>query len=82
MSARSVSPKVRGMLRTLSAAARAGRLTSREVELVISIQRQAARPHWRPSRRQAAVIRRLHTGLAETTMTLIDDADITEFVGP
>ena len=29
-------------------------------------------------RRQTAVIRRLHAGLAETTMTLIDDDDTTD----
>ena len=82
MTAPPISPRVRGKLRALSAAARAGRLTSREAEFVISIQRQAARPRWRPSPRQDAVIRRLHAGLAEAEVTLIDDDDITEFVGP
>ena len=76
------APTTRGMLRDLTTAARAGRLTAWEANFVVSLQCQAARPHWRPSRRQAAVIRRLHTGLAEAEMTLIDDADITEFVGP
>ena len=78
MTARSGSPKVRGMLRRLSAAARASRLTSREAELVISIQRQAAGRRWRPSLRQDAVIRRLHDALAAAEVTIIDDANITE----
>ena len=60
----------RGMLRGLDAAARAGRLTSWEANFVVSLQRQAAHPRWRPSRRQDAVIRRLHAGLAETEVTL------------
>ena len=63
------------MVRALSTAARAGRLTSREAELVLSIQRQAARPRWRPSPRQSAVIRRLHTVLAEVDAMLIDEHD-------
>ena len=75
MTARSGSPKVRGMLRRLSAAARASRLTSREAELVISIQRQATRPRWRPSPRQGAVIRRLYAVLSEAEATLIDNHD-------
>ena len=78
MTAPPISPRVYGKLRTLSAAARAGRLTSREAEFVISIQRQAARPRWRPSLRQDAVIRRLHDALAAAEVTIIDDANITE----
>ncbi len=62
MTARPVSPKVRGMLRALSTAARAGRLTAREAEFVISIQRQASRPRWMPTPRQANAIRRLYAG--------------------
>ena len=63
------------MLRTLSTAARAGRLTAREAEFVLSIQRQAARPRWRPSPRQSAVIRRLHTVLAAAEVAIIDEHD-------
>ncbi len=63
------------MLPALAVAARAGRLTSREAELVLSIQRQAARPRWRSSPRQANAIRRLYAGLAEAETALIDDAD-------
>ncbi len=59
------SPRVRGMLRTLSAAARAGRLTAREAEFVVSLSRQASRPRWMPTPRQANAIRRLHAALAE-----------------
>ena len=79
MSARFVLPKARGMLRKLSAAACVNRLTSRlasrEAELVISIQRQATRPRWRPSPRQATVIRRLYAAMAEAEATLIDEGD-------
>ena len=80
--ATSFAPKARGMLRDLGDAARDGRLTRWEAEFIVSLQRQAARPHWRPSPRQVAIIRRLHAGLAEAAATLIDDDDITEFVGP
>ena len=66
------------MLRTLSGAARAGRLTSREAELVLSIQRQASRPRWIPTPRQANAIRRLYAGLAAAKVAIIDDDDITE----
>ena len=70
-----ISPRVRGKLRTLSAAARAGRLTGWEAEFIVSIQRQAARPRWRPSPRQDAVIRRLAAALAEAEVAIIDDDD-------
>ena len=69
------SKRPRGMLRALAVAARAGRLTAREAEFVLSIQRQATRPRWRPSPRQSAVIRRLHTVLAEAEAMLIDEHD-------
>ncbi len=75
MTAPPFSPKVRGMLRALSTAARAGRLTAREAEFVISIQRQASRPRWMPTPRQAAAIRRLYSALAEAEATLIDNHD-------
>ncbi len=88
----SFAPTAHAMLCNLSAAARDGRLTAWEANFVVSLQRQAARPHWRPSRRQAAVIRRLHAALAEAEATLIDNHDTvdacaatggraTEFVG-
>ncbi len=86
------TPMARAMLLDLNTAARDGRLTRWEVEFIVSLQRQAARPRWRPSRRQAAVIRRLHAALAEAEATLIDNDDTvdacaatggraTEFVG-
>jgi len=52
-----------------------GRLTAWEANFVASLDRQATRPRWRPSRRQAAVIRRLHAALAEAEATLIDNHD-------
>ena len=81
------------MLRTLSAAARAGRLTAREAEFVVSLSRQASRPRWMPTPRQANAIRRLHAALAEVGATLIYNHDTvdaraatggraTEFAGP
>ena len=65
----------RAMLRKLGAAARASRLTRWEAEFVVSLQRQAARPHWRASPRQAAVIRHLCATLAEAEVALIDPDD-------
>ncbi len=87
------APPARGMLRYLSTAARDGRLTRWEAEFIVSLQLQAARPHWRPSPRQDAVICRLHAALAEAEATLIDNHDTvdacaatggraTEFVSP
>ena len=69
------APTARGMLRDLGHAARAGRLTGWEAEFIVSIQRQAARPRWRPSPRQDAVIRRLAAALAEAEVAIIDDDD-------
>ena len=65
----------RAMLRDLSTAARDGRLTRWETSFIVSLQRQAARPRWRPSPRQDAVIRRLHAALAEAEVALIDPDD-------
>ena len=73
MTARPISPKVRGMVRALSTAACAARLTAREAEFVISIRRQASRPRWMPTPRQANAIRRLYAGLAAAKVTIIDD---------
>ena len=59
----------------VGAAARGGGLTAWEANFVASLERQAARPRWRPSPRQAAVIRRLCAGLAEAEVALIDPDD-------
>ena len=75
MTAPPVSPMTRGMLRDLDDAARDGRLTRWEAEFIVSLQRQITRSRWRPSPRQDAVIRRLHAGLVEPEVALIDDHD-------
>ena len=67
------APTARGKLHELSDAARDGRLTGWEAEFIVSLQRQIARSHWRPSSRQERVIRRLHAGLVDTAESLIDD---------
>ena len=70
-----------------------GRLTAWEANFVASLDRQATRPRWRLSPRQATVIRRLHAALAEAEVALIDDDDtvdgrrrerrpVPEFVSP
>ena len=59
----------------VGAAARGGGLTAWEANFVASLERQAARPRWRPSPRQAAVIRRLCATLTEAAVALIDDDD-------
>ena len=52
-----------------------GRLTAWEANFVASLDRQATRPRWRLSPRQATVIRRLHAALANAEATLIHNHD-------
>ena len=52
-------PSRRGLLRALGDALRDGRLTGGEAAIVMSLQRQSARPRWRPTPRQSGWVRDL-----------------------
>lgn len=66
----------RGVLHRLAAAARGGLLASFEASFIVSIQRQAERPGWRPSLRQFAILARIDKALAEADEPLIDEGDL------